>query len=82
MAADEQTPFLEPGRRRDLEAEMSDEVPGLPWIVREVASTTSPLGGFLVRTDAGVHRYVRDLTPSTARRLAHQLALAVRLRSE
>ena len=59
---------------------MADEIPGLTWHVQEVPSTTSPQGGFRVRTDAGVQRYVRDLTPDLARRLAHQMALAVRLR--
>jgi hypothetical protein len=71
---------FESGRRRDLEAVMTDEVPGLTWRVHEVASTTSPQGGFRVRTDAGVQRYVRDLTSDLARTLAHQMALAVRLR--
>ena len=80
MASDDEFQ-LGTGRRRDLEDAMSDEIPELNWSVREVSSTTSPLGGFLVRTDAGVHRYVRDLTPALARRLAHQLALTVRLRS-
>lgn len=71
---------LQTGRRRDLEEVMKDEIPDLSWSVREVATATSPLGGFFVGTDAGVHRYVRDLTPALARKLAHQLALTVRLR--
>ncbi len=70
----------ETGRRRDLEEVMADEIPDLQWSVREVASTSSPQGGFLVRTESGVHRFVRDLTPDLARKLAHQLALTVRLR--
>jgi hypothetical protein len=81
MSVEEPIP-LQTGRRRDLEEVMADEIPDLPWSVREVATTTSPLGGFLVRTTGGVHRYVRDLTPSLARKLAHQLALTVRLRAE
>jgi hypothetical protein len=79
VTTDKPVPW-EKGRRRDLEAAMADEVPGLEWHVREVPSTSSPHGGFLVRTDGGVHRYVRDLTPEIARKLAHQLALTVRLR--
>jgi hypothetical protein len=71
---------LETGRRRDLEAVMKDEIPDLQWFVREVPSTSSPQGGFLVRTEGGVQRIVRDLTPDLARKLAHQLALTVRLR--
>ena len=81
MDAEEPIP-LQTGRRRDLEEVMSDEIPDLPWSVREVATATNPLGGFLVRTQAGVHRYVRDLTPALARKLAHQLALTVRLRAD
>jgi hypothetical protein len=81
VSAEEPIP-LQTGRRRDLEEAMSDEIPDLQWSVREVATATSPLGGFLVRTEAGVHRYVRDLTPASARRLAHQLALTVRLRGD
>jgi hypothetical protein len=79
MSSEEPIRF-ETGRRRDLEKVMADEIPDLQWSVREVPSTSSPLGGFLVRTDGGVHRFVPDLTPSLARKLAHQLALVVRLR--
>jgi hypothetical protein len=73
---------LRTGRRRDLEEAMSEEIPELAWSVREVAGPTSPLAGFLVQTEGGVRRYVRDLTPASARKLAHQLALTVRLRAE
>src|SRR5438309_4585723 len=79
VSMDQPIPW-ETGRRRDLEAVMADEIPDPQWSVREVASTSSPQGGFLVRTEGGVHRFVRDLTPDLARRLADQLALTVRLR--
>jgi hypothetical protein len=67
-------------RRRDLEAVMADEVPGLQWRVRAMSSGKGFGNAFMVSTDIGVYRVVRELTKETARRLAHELALAVRLR--
>jgi hypothetical protein len=75
----DESPPWERGRRRDLEAAMSDEVPGLGWHVRETLGKASG-NAFLVGADVGVYRYVRGLTTETARTLAHELALAVRLR--
>jgi hypothetical protein len=78
MTDREQLPW-EQNRRRDLEAAMADEVPGLGWHVRQTLGKASG-NAFLVSTDVGVYRYVRGLTKETARTLAHELALAARLR--
>ena len=70
----------EQNRRRDLEAVMADEVPGLTWRVHGLSSGKGFGNAFMVSTDVGVYRVVRGLTKETARTLAHELALTVRLR--
>jgi hypothetical protein len=79
MSTDEPIPW-EHGCHRDLEAVIGRRhalAPG--WHVSETVGKVSG-HAFLVRTDAGVNRFVHGLTAETARTLPHEMAMAVRLR--